>query len=102
VQDLEINERVVSMKRESFYAGTVHGVFLLLFLLFLVGCAGSPPPRVPGTPDPGVLHRDSRQDMKLRVGKPEYLEEDTLEKYEKRGAGPLDNQSLGIKGIWKF
>ncbi len=95
-------KRVVSMKQESFYAKTVQGVFVAFLLFFLAGCGTSPPPRVPGTPDPGVLHRDTRQEMKLRVGKPQYLDEDATEKYESRDAGLLDNQALGVETIWRF
>ncbi len=91
------------MKSGTSLAGTVLGIILMACTLIVAGCASPPPPRVPGTPDPGVLHRDARQDIKLRVGKPgDPVVEDATENYEKRDDGLLENKAIGVKGIWKF
>ncbi len=90
------------MKESIFRAGPVGIVLLTLTLFFTAGCAAPPPPKPPGVPDPGVLHKENRQEVKFRVGKPEYVEKDTIDEYESRDGGILDNKAIGVKSIWKF
>ncbi len=90
------------MKESIFLVRPVRVIFSTLLLLFTVGCAAPSPPRPPGVPDPGVLHKENRQEVKFRLGKPEYVEKDKIDEYESRDDGILDNKAVGFKSIWKF
>jgi hypothetical protein len=87
------------MKRRCFQI-LAPGIVICLSLV-LQSCS-STPERTSRSPDPGVLKKEAKEEFKFKLGKPEPLQENNVDRYDKRNSGALEGLGVGVNGTWRF